>query len=154
MLQHFGPRLRILHWCTDQAVTNALADMELTSAQGRILGYLGATSNAPCAKDVEEVFRLTHPTVSGLLGRLERKGFVEIRPDEQDRRCKRIYILPKGRQCNDRMHSIIRSHEERLVQGFTDAEKDQFSALLDRAIANMGCEDAKCKNRHREDSEL
>ena len=28
MHRHFGHRLRILHWCTDQAVTNALAELE------------------------------------------------------------------------------------------------------------------------------
>lgn len=152
MQWHFGPRLRTLHWCTDQAVTNALSDMELTSAQGRIMGYLGAHAQPPCAKDLEEVFHLSHPTVSGLLSRLERKGFIELRPDENDRRCKRIYILPKGHECNDKMHQTICNNEARLVQGFTDAEKEQFSAFLDRAIANMG--GARCKHRHKEDTQL
>lgn len=152
MQWHFGPRLRILHWCTDQAVTNALSDMELTSAQGRVMGYLGACAHPPCAKDLEEAFRLSHPTVSGLLSRLERKGFIELRPDESDRRCKRIHILPKGRECNEKMHQTICNNEARLVQGFTDAEKEQFSALLDRAISNMG--GTRCKHRHKEDTQL
>lgn len=145
MPKYYGHRLRILHWCTDQAVTNALAEMELTSAQGRIMGYLGMRKDAPCAKDIEEAFHLSHPTVSGLLGRLEKKGFVEFRPDGEDRRCKRIHILPKGRACNEMMHETIRAIEERLVDGFADQEKEQFSAYLDRAIANMGCGHCKPK---------
>ena len=54
MKRHLGHRLRILHWCTEQAVTTALAEMELTSAQSRILGYLSLRKSAPCAKDIEE----------------------------------------------------------------------------------------------------
>lgn len=138
MKKHYGHRLRILHHCMDQAMTNALADMDLTAAQGRIMGYIAHRQEAPCAKDIEEEFRLSHPTVSGLLSRLEKKGFLEFRPDEKDHRCKRIYILPKGQQCNDLMHQTIRRNEERLVKDFTEEEQELFFSFLDRAIQNMG----------------
>ena len=88
----------MLHWCLDQSVTNALAKVELTAAQGPILGYLSHSSHPPCPRDIEQEFQLTHPTVSGLLSRLEQKGFVELRTDPEDRRIKRIYVLEKGRR--------------------------------------------------------
>lgn len=138
MHKHYGHLLRILHWCTDQTVTNALCEMELTAAQGHIMGYLARQNQAPCCKDIEEAFHLSHPTVSGLLARLEKKGFIEFRADEEDRRCKRIYVLPKGRECNEVMYNIIRSNEKKLVQGFTEEEQEQFAAYLNRAIENMG----------------
>lgn len=139
MHRHYGHRLRILHWCVEQTVTNALAQQELTSAQGRILGFLERSEGASCARDIEERFHLSHPTVSGLLGRLEKKGFIELRPDEADRRCKRIYLLPRGHDCNESMFETICATEERLVEGFTEAEKETFSQMLDRAMTNMGC---------------
>jgi DNA-binding MarR family transcriptional regulator len=151
MHRHFGHRLRILHWCTDQAVTNALAELELTSAQGRILGYLAMRKTAPCPKDIEEELRLSHPTVSGLLSRLEKKGFLEFRSDEADRRVKRIYLLDKGKACNASMYETIRSTEEKLVAGFTEEEKEQFFSYLNRAIDNMDC--GHCNPKHKEDSQ-
>lgn len=135
---HYGHLLRILHWCTDQAMTNALEEMELTAAQGHIMGFLFHQPQPPCPRDIEVEFRLSHPTVSGLLSRLEQKGFIQLRKDPSDRRCKRIYILPKGTQCHETMHQIIRSNEERMVQDFTPEEKELFAALLQRAITNMG----------------
>ena len=135
---HFGHQARILHWCTDQAITRALEEMDLTSSQGHIMGFLAHQKTPPCPKDVEEAFHLSHPTVSGLLSRLERKGFVELRTDTVDRRCKRIYVLEKGRQCQQRMKNTISGIEEKLVSGFTEDECAEFAALLDRAIANMG----------------
>lgn len=136
--KHYGPRLKILHCCTDQAITNALAEMDLTAAQGHILAFLSHHPEPPCPRDIEEVFHLSHPTVSGLLNRLEKKEFIALRPDGHDRRCKRVYLLPKGEACNQKMHNTINTIEQHLVQGFTPQEQEVFTKLLDQAIQNMG----------------
>lgn len=147
---HYGHFLRILHWQFDQALSRALAQMDLTAAQGQIIGFLTHRKEPPCSRDVEEAFHLSHPTVSGLLARLEKKGFIEFRPDPADRRCKRIYILPKGNACHETMHRIIAENEEKMVAGFSEEEKEQFAALLQRAISNMG--PGPCERKSKEES--
>lgn len=112
--------------------------MELTASQGCIMGYLYHRQQPACAKDIEEAFEMSHSCVSGLLSRLEKKGFLALRPDEQDRRCKRIYILPKGRACYSHMRETLQSIDDRIVQGFTPEEQAQFSRLLYQAVVNMG----------------
>ncbi len=146
---HYGYLLRILHWCTDQSMTNALESMELTASQGHIMAFLAHQEQAPCPRDIEKELRLSHPTVSGLLSRLEQKGFIELRSDPDDRRCKRVYILPKGRQCHDLMHLTILENERRIVEDFSPQEQEQFAALLHRAINNMG--GSTCPRRHKEE---
>lgn len=150
MKKHFGSRIRILHHCMDQTMTNALADMELTAAQGRIMGYIAHCTKPPCARDVEEEFHLSHPTVSGILSRLEKKDFLVFRPDEKDHRCKRIFLLPKGLECHERMHQTIRQNEELLVKDFTPEEQALFYSLLERAIHNMGI--TPCCRKTKEES--
>lgn len=150
LLPHYGHLLRILHGCTDQVMTNALASMELTAAQGPILGFIDQSRQPPCPRDIEQHFHLSHPTVSGILSRLEKKGFIELRSDETDRRCKRIYILSKGRECNERMFEVIHQSEARMVQDFTDEEKELFARFLSRAIENMGGN--PCKRKHKEEN--
>lgn len=134
----YGHYARILHGCIDGAMNSALEEMELTAAQGRVMGYLSRQQAPPCPRDLEEAFHLSHPTVSGLLSRLEQKGFLQLRTDLEDRRCKRIYILPKGVQCHERMHSTICQIEDQIVLDFTPEEQQQFAALLQRAIHNLG----------------
>ena len=136
--KHYGRQARILHWCTEQAITKALEEMELTSAQGQIMGFLARAKTPPCPKDIEEAFHLSHPTVSGLLSRLERKGFIALHTDEKDRRCKRILVLPKGQECQDTMRETILHIEEQLVAGFSQEEKALFMDFMERAITNMG----------------
>ncbi len=151
MRYHYGRLIRVLENCMGQAMNNALASMDLTAAQGHIMGFITHREQPPCARDIEEAFQLSHPTVSGILSRLEQKGFIEMRPDEQDRRCKRIYILPRGLELDETMHQTIRSTEEKLVQGFSEEEKAQFEALLRRAIDNLGGH--PCKRKHKEETQ-
>lgn len=147
--KYYGHRIRVLHWCTDQTMSDTLAQMDLTAAQGHIMGFLSHQATPPCARDIAEEFQLSHPTVSGLLSRLEKKGFIEFRPDEQDRRSRRIHILPKGRDCHNRIVETIHANEQRMVQGFTEEERRQFMEFLDRAIANMG--GSPCPPHHKKE---
>ena len=147
---NYGHYIRMLHSATDQAMTGALAAMDLTAAQGHIMGYITHRKQPPCPRDIEEAFHLSHPTVSGLLSRLEKKGFIEFRPDEADRRCKRIHVLPKGLELEETMHNTMLAAEAALVKDFTDEEKEQFARLLNRAIHNVGMN--PCKRKHKEES--
>lgn len=131
-------------------MTHALEKVELTAAQGHILGYLAHCKEPPCPRDIEERFHLSHPTVSGLLSRLEKKDFIELRTDEKDRRCKRVHVLPKGRECQEMMHQTILNNEMQLVAGFSPGEQAQFSAFLERAISNMG--HSSCNRKHKEEN--
>ena len=114
-----------------------LQALDLTASQGQIIGYLTHAKEPPCARDLEEFFRLSHPTVSGLLSRMESKGFVEIRPDERDKRIKRIYLLEKGCAWSRQIAQSIEENDARMIRGFSEEEAEQFLSLLRRAIDNM-----------------
>ena len=138
MKKTFGGRIRLLHWCTSQAMNESLSQIGLTSAQGHIMGRLMHSKEHLRARDIEREFCLSHPTVSGILSRLEKKGFIELRPDQADKRCKRIYVLDKASEFSSLMSETIEKNESRLVDGFTPEETAQFAAYLERAIGNMG----------------
>ena len=133
----YGLMFRTLSFALAQTMNETLSSLELTFSQGHILGYLAHCQTPPCAKDIEERFQLSHPTVSGLLSRLEKKGFLSQQPDPQDRRRKLVVLLPKGRACTEAMSEVIRSGDESLLQGFAPEEREQFRAYLIRAIHNV-----------------
>ena len=133
----FGLLFRSLDCALRQSMDLALSDMDLTFAQGHIMGFLARCNTPPCAKDIEDRFQLSHPTVSGLLARLEKKEFIAQRPDPQDRRRKLIYILPKGQRCNETMHAVIQRGDKKLLEGFSQEEADRFRQYLLRALHNV-----------------
>lgn len=143
--------MRHLHHCTGHAMSEVMESWELTSSQGHVLGFITHSPTPPCARDIEETFHLSHPTVSGLLARLEKKGFIAFHPDEEDHRRKRICLLPKGQQVDEAVHRAIEANEARLVQGFTKEEQAQFREFLIRAIHNMGGDPTRKKPFHKEE---
>ncbi len=114
-----------------------LQELELTSAQGYLIGYLTHAKEPPCARDFELKFGLSHATVSGILSRMESKGFLTFQPDAKDRRIKRIHLLEKGHACSKEIAKRIDANEQTMTAGFTEAELAQFREYLNRAIENL-----------------
>lgn len=135
--KHMGHYFKVMQIRVEHAMNRRLQELDLTSAQGQIIGYLTHSKTSPCARDIEKFFGLSHPTVSGLLGRMEAKGFVEIRPDPEDRRVKRIVLLEKGMACSRQIKQCIEENDRQMIRGFTDEEAEQFRMLLKRAVDNM-----------------
>ena len=100
--QNLGPRLRYLNNRITQYMDQQFLALDLTSTQSFILHHLSLHEHeAVYPKDLEKRFHLTHPTVSGVLQRLEAKNFIIIEPDKADRRCKRIRLTDRARRCDE-----------------------------------------------------
>lgn len=121
----------------EQTINQRLMELDLTTAQGHTIGYVTHAKEPPCARDIETAFGLSHATVSGILSRLEAKGFIEQRPDPDDRRIKRIYLMEKGHACSQAIACHIRETERSMAAGFSDSELAQFRGFLSRAIDNL-----------------
>lgn len=135
--KHMGHYFKTIQIRMEHLMNCQLQELDLTSAQGHIIGYLAWSKQPPCAKDIEKFFGLSHPTVSGLLSRMESKGFVELRPDEQDRRMKRVVLLEKGMACSRQIHRCILENDRKMMEGFSPEETELFLGMLCRVIANM-----------------
>lgn len=132
-----GHSVRRLHYIMEQIQDREMLRWDLTSSQGRIVGYLFHCKQPPCGRDLEQFFGLSHPTVSGLLTRMEAKDFITLRPDEKDKRIKRIYPTEKCIACAQSIGACIRDNEERMYLGFSEEEKAVFQNLLQRATENL-----------------
>lgn len=132
-----GPRVRIIHQAVSQQMDRRLASLELTGIQSMILRFVSQQDGAVYARDVEKRFQLTHPTVSGLLQRMEAKGFVTLQPEESDRRLRRIGLTPKAEHCQKLIRAHIAYMEERMLQGLSGQEQAELKRMLDRVLENL-----------------
>ena len=134
---HIGHYFKKLHFQMEQSMNRRLQELDLTNAQGHIIGFLTHAKEPPCARDLENAYGLSHATVSGVLSRMEGKGFIEIRPDPRDRRVKRIYLLEKGMACSKEIGRRIGQTENTMSAGFSPEELELFRSFLCRAIDNL-----------------
>lgn len=114
-----------------------LQELDLTNAQGHAICFLTHAKTQPCARDIESTFGLGHATVSGILSRMEAKGFIEVRPDPTDRRVKRLSLLDRGTACSVSIAHHVEETERIMTEGFTAEELALFRSYLSRAISNL-----------------
>ena len=121
--RHLGHRVRILSQAIRQAIDRKLCDLDLTGQQSFIIRYLSERQGEVVyPKDIERRFNLTHPTVSGLLQRLESKGFLTCEPDPDDRRYKRIVLTEKAAECQKEIWQHILTIEQKQMPGSEELE--------------------------------
>lgn len=74
--------------------------------------------------------------ISRMAVRLAKTGYVEIRPDESDRRVKWVCLTGKGRQCGAYMVDLVAEAEEQLLRGLTPGEHLLLRELLEQVLEN------------------
>ena len=145
-----GYKMKLLSNAFHRALNNALTESGLTGAQSFILGYLFHTKDSPpCQHDIETEFNITHPTVTGILKRLQEKGYVEFRPDEADRRLKRIVITPAGSAAAAATRDKLDETENRLSSCLDAQELAELNRILDKIIALALTEQDGAERRRR-----
>lgn len=113
-------------------------EIGLTGSQSYIIGYLlhneGREINQ---KDIEMALKLMNPTVTGLLDRLEKKGFIMRKKSESDKRYKIVELTEKGKLLRDKMmEKGMKSHAV-MLRGIPESELADFEGTLQKIMNNV-----------------
>jgi len=76
-------------------------------------------------------------TITGVLDRMEERGFIRRERDARDRRIWRIWLTEAGKQLETVLPPIAAELREQAMRGIDYDERERFSQLLDQAIANL-----------------
>ncbi len=117
---------------------NKIAEINLTTAQCDVLGFLRAKEGQEVNPiDLEKNLNLTRPTVTGLLKRLEEKGFIRLEASCRDHRYKQILLTEKADRHHQEMLSNLREVEEQLYKDISEEEKEVLISILNKILRNM-----------------
>ena len=113
-----------------------MAEYGLTSIQADVLVFIlmNYEKREVNQLDVQAVFKLTNPTVSGIVDRLEEKGFIKRVRSEKDARFRSLVPLPKGITLNETLEKCAIEAEDYLSQNMSDEEQTEFERLLKVAL--------------------
>jgi DNA-binding MarR family transcriptional regulator len=71
-------------------------------------------------------------TVTNMLKRMEKAGFVERRPDAEDQRVSRVYLADAGREIRGRVDRHWQEVEAQVFGTFSEQESETLRELLTR----------------------
>ncbi|WP_035289093.1 MarR family transcriptional regulator [Clostridium sp. KNHs214] len=108
-----------------QSVRKEFKDMKLTAPQGMIIGMLSHEGKMKIS-DLSRRIGLSNSTISGIVDRLEKQGFVERIRSEEDRRVVYVDVNPKFRKNSKDRFCQIQRKIETMVSKTSDEEADKI----------------------------
>jgi DNA-binding MarR family transcriptional regulator len=133
-----GRLLRVAE-LAERELAAGLADSELQPGWFDLLAAL-RRNGPPYELNPTQLMHATLLSSGGITKRLDRlaeAGFVERRPDPDDRRGTLVKLTRKGRSTIDRLVAVHVANEERLLQSLKLSERRALDAALRRLLADL-----------------
>jgi len=103
--------------------------IKVTITQAGIL-FLLRQQDGRIMSELSQIMGLDNSTITGLIDRMEKSGFVTRNSNPSDRRLSHIYITPRGQEEASKAKAVIRRVNEEVKKGFSAAEIETFKSVL------------------------
>lgn len=133
-----GYRIKLLSQVLGRKFQERLEPFGLTAFHWVVLCCLWKEDGL-ATSSIGERLQQVGGTLTGVLDRMEERGLVRRERDTRDRRIWRIWLTEAGKQLETVLPPIAMEIREEAMAGMAVAERELFSSLIDRAIANL-CE--------------
>lgn len=98
-----------------------------------------------------ELIKVDRSTVIRAVQKLQRNGLVEKRPDQENKKIRRLYPTEKGRQLYPLLKREDDFSNQRALQGFSTTERRQLAVMLQRMATNVNDDWRNVKKGHQRD---
>ena len=117
----------------DKLKVKADADLKhsnLTLAQSRVLAFLDSRGGQATQKEIEVYLDVSHPTVVGIISRMERNGHLRCWVDETDKRNKIVALTEQAKAMGEEMEQRISANEKMLLASLSEADIKKLKQML------------------------
>ena len=103
--------------------------IEVTPIQVMLLFFLQKNDGSSLTQ-ISQGLMLENPTVTGLIDRLEKLGYVKRSDHPNDRRVYLVYLTEKGSKVAKKALPIVKKLNEQIKEGYSKREIDDFKKVL------------------------
>lgn len=117
----------------DKLKVKADADLKhsnLTLAQSRVLAFLDSRGGQATQKEIEVYLEVSHPTVVGIISRMEKNGHLRCRVDETDKRNKIVALTEQAKALGEEMEQRISANEKTLLASLSETDIKKLKKML------------------------
>ncbi len=133
-----GYKFKRIHEMFRARMNEDMRREDLTCSQMEVLFYLEKHRDHPInQQELCEAVQVSHPTMIGLINRMEEKNLVVRRTDPENRRSRYIEMTPKAQEIMNRTKRQRTRNDEKLVRGFTKEQIKELNLLLAMVYRNM-----------------
>lgn len=88
-------------------------------------------------REISDTLDIKPATITVMIKRLEKSGFLYKKSDENDGRASKIFLSEKGKVACVKLKSIINRIDKICLENFTDKEIDILNKLLNKVKTNL-----------------
>ncbi len=103
--------------------------IEVTPIQVMLLFFL-QRKNGLSLTQISQGLMLENPTVTGLIDRLEKSGYVKRSDHPKDRRVYLVHLTEKGDQVAKKALPIVKKLNAQIKEGYSKGEIEDFKKVL------------------------
>ncbi|MFH1075252.1 MAG: MarR family winged helix-turn-helix transcriptional regulator [Pseudomonadota bacterium] len=137
---HEVHELLSLIWAFDHALHGMSKKMartlSVTGLQRFVIRIIGRFPGIPAGK-VAEILHIHPSTISGVLQRLEKHGFVQRRRDTRDSRRSFLGLTDKGRRLDVKREGTIEACVQRVLADVSKQELDMVKSLMEKLVRGL-----------------
>ena len=102
-----------------------------------ILLYLDRAGQFNTSKDIMKLNMFTKGHISQALSRLQKKGYIKIEQDSEDRRYAHNYLTEEASPIMEKVKKISREIRETIMEGVTEEERKNLTELAEKVMGNL-----------------
>ena len=137
MDSHIGYLIKSINDRIKVKADNDLKSHNLTLAQSRVLIFLKYHDGQASQKEIEDYLEVSHPTVVGIVSRMEKNGFLTCYFDPTDRRNKIVTLTEYAMQTGENMDTVIGEMEAKMLRPLTKEQIKQLTEMLELINKNL-----------------
>lgn len=115
----------------------AFRPLGLTNGQFSLLASLNRP-RPPVMGEVADLLAMDRTTLTAALKSLTRRGLVEVRPDEADRRSRRLVLTPAGKALLKKAYPVWKAEHAALDADLAPSDPHRLRADLARVTRRRG----------------
>lgn len=115
----------------------ALKSRNLTYAQIKVLEYVSGSGGTVTQKSIEDYLGVSHPTVVGIVSRMEKNGHLVCFFSKEDKRNKIVSLTEQASHMSHELQGEISSMERKLLKGLSKAEIESLQKMLSIILKNI-----------------
>lgn len=124
----------------DKLKVKADADLKrynLTLTQSRVLAFLNNNGGQTTQKEIEVFLEVSHPTVVGIVSRMEQNGYVISKTDDNDKRNKIVKLTKQAEILGTDMEQNVLNTEKNLLRSLSDEDVARLREYLNIVYKNL-----------------
>lgn len=120
----------------DRLITETAEKWQLSSSEVLLLLYLDQMPHLNTARDAAHYCGMSKASISGNVLKLATRGLLTVDVDLRDRRFQHLDLTEQAKPVLRDIRALIQSFDTQMVSALSDAEKEQFLAMLEKIIAS------------------